>query len=555
MRERLLAPEHLRSRSLGRIAVEWMHYFLIHGPGDIQGTPLSEIPLSDELVGHTLDIYALDEDGHRLYDSVFYSRPKGADKSGHAARIGCFEAIGPCRFAGWAEGGESYSYMDFEYIYSPGEPMGRAVTYPFLRCMATEEGQTGNVYDSIYYNFREGPLSEALKHRDDAGLTRIFLPDGAGAGIYPSTASSAAKDGGKETWCDFDETHLYALPELRRMYETVRRNMTKRRDAEPWSYETSTMYALGQNSVAEKSHELAMELRSHPERARRFLFDHRQASRDLNLEDDAAVLEGLREAYGDASSYMPLDRILSEFRDPRNDITDSVRYFLNQARTSTANAFSLESWSKLARRDYTVPAGALITLGFDGARRRDSTAIIGTEVATGYQWVVGHWARPEYAPDDWSIDEADVEAVLSEAFRTWSVWRMYADPPYWESSVAKWRGEYGEKVVIEWPTNRYRQMAFALRAYSNAMADGDVSHSGDPILADALANARRVDLNFRDDDDRPLWVVQKERTNSPLKIDAIVAGCLSWEARNDAVASGAKPAGPSKYEAGEIVFA
>ena len=533
MRERVLAEGHDRNRSLGRLGVRWMEHFLLHGPGDIQGSTLREIPLSAELLGHTLDVYALDGEGKRLYDSVFYSRPKGADKSGHAARIGLFEALGPCRFAGWAQGGEVYEWMDFRYVYDAGEPMGRPVVYPFLRVMATEEGQTGNVYDSIYYNLREGPLREALKHPDDAGLTRIFLPDGAGAGIYPSTASSASKDGGKETWCDFDETHLYILPELHRMYATVRRNMTKRRDAEPWSYETSTMYEVGRGSVAEKSHEWAGKSPA------RFLFDHRQAPRDINLDDDEAVIAGLKDAYGDAASYMPLDRILTEIRDPRNELQDSIRYFLNQAHASTSNAFDLALWESLATKDYTVAPKSLVTLGFDGARRRDTTALVGTEVATGYQWVLGVWARPENADAEWAVDEDDVNAVLAEAMRTFNVWRLYADPPYWETAISRWAGQYGDKVVVEWYTNSYRRMAFALRAYSNAMADGDLSHDGSVLFAQHIANARRREMSFYDDEGKPLWIIEKERTGSPLKIDIAMAGALSYQAALDAVASGA----------------
>jgi hypothetical protein len=36
--------------------------------------------------------------------------------------------------------------------------MGQHVRTPYIRCMATEEGQTGNVYDSVYYNLTEGPV-------------------------------------------------------------------------------------------------------------------------------------------------------------------------------------------------------------------------------------------------------------------------------------------------------------------------------------------------------------------------------------------------------------
>src|SRR5690606_15951761 len=148
------------------------------------------------------------ENTHRLYDSAFLSRPKGCDKSGLGGRFALFEALGPCRFAGWAEGGETYEDpwgLGFQYVYEPGEPMGRHVTAPFIRCMATEEGQTGNVYDTVLLNLtdEDAPLSQIPGL--DAGLTRIYLPGG--GEIRPSTASSASKDGGLETFVVFDETH------------------------------------------------------------------------------------------------------------------------------------------------------------------------------------------------------------------------------------------------------------------------------------------------------------------------------------------------------------
>jgi hypothetical protein len=35
-----------------------------------------------------------------------------------------------------------------------------------------------------------------------------------------------------------------------------------------------------------------------------------------------------------------------------------------------------------------------------------------------------------------------------------------------------------------------------------------------------------------------LWILRKERPDSPHKIDGAMAAILSWEARNDAVAAG-----------------
>ncbi|MFH8737376.1 hypothetical protein [Streptomyces sp. NPDC017964] len=235
------------------MAVAWMEYFVVHGPGDVQGEPVRH---GDEYTGFVVDCYAVDDDeGRLLYDSAFFSRPKGCDKSGLGARIGLFEAFGPARFAGWAEGGEVYRDpwgLGFEYVYEPGEPMGRPVKVPYLRIMATEEGQTGNVFDTIHFNLTDEASPLSMVPGVDVGLTRIILPDG--GEIMPSTASSSSKDGGKETWVCFDETHLYNTPELRRMYATVTRNLRRRkRGAQTWYLETTTMFAPGQDSVAERT--------------------------------------------------------------------------------------------------------------------------------------------------------------------------------------------------------------------------------------------------------------------------------------------------------------
>jgi hypothetical protein len=45
-------------------------------------------------------------------------------------------------------------------------------------------------------------------------------------------------------------------------------------------------------------------------------------------------------------------------------------------------------------------------------------------------------------------------------------------------------------------------------------------------------------LSATDDQGNRLWVIQKERPDSPLKIDAAMAGCLSWEGYTAAIAAG-----------------
>ena len=99
-------------------------------------------------------------------------------------------------------------------------------------------------------------------------------------------------------------------------------------------------------------------------------------------------------------------------------------------------------------------------------------------------------------------------------------------------------GRYGDKVVLKWETWRNRPMGFAIRAYASAIAGAALTHSGDPVFAAHIGNAHRRMLLDKDDKGERLWSIEKERDDSPHKIDAAMAGCLSWEARMDAIAAG-----------------
>jgi hypothetical protein len=542
-RQLVRASTHDRKRSLGWLATEWMEFFCVHGPGDVQGQPVVH---GDEYTGFIVDCYALSSTGRLLYDSAFLSRPKGADKSGIGARFGMFEALGPCRFKGWAKGGEVYRDpwgLGFEHKYKKGEPMGRPVTVPYVRCMATEEDQTGNVYDSILFNLTEGKLAEIPGL--DAGLTRTYLPNG--GEITPSTASSASKDGGKETFVVFDESHLYNNPELRRMYATVTRNMRKRKkNAGTWYLETTTMFAPGEQSIAEASYALAAAIEEGRTKRQKHLSDHRWGECD-DLTDEAALRKAVDEAFGDAVEWNFLDGIIDEFYDPRNDPTDSRRYFLN-APTESSNAWLAEhEWA--ARRDMlkVVTHQEPIVLGFDGSRKRsrgvtDATALIGCRVRDGHIFQIGVWEQPDGAIGGaWEVPVTAVDATVIDTFRTFNVVGFYADPARWETKVAEWEAKFGAKLKVKsslphpiqwWMTGgRASKAAQAIEEFHGAIVDGEMTHDG------AGALTRHV-LNARNRAGRYGMSIGKEFPDSHRKIDAAVAGSLAWRCRLDAMAKG-----------------
>lgn len=528
-----------------------MESLVLHGPGDVVGMPVKH---GLEYTGFIVDCYALGPDGRRNYDSAFLSRPKGCDKSGLGSRFCLFEFLGPCRFLGWAEGGEVYEDpygLGFTYTYAAGEPMGRPVTTPYIRVMATEEEQTGNVYDSIHYNLNEGPLAYAMARADDAGLSRILHPDG--GEITPSTASSASKDGGKETFVNYDETHLYNRPELRQMYKTVNRNLVKRRKmSESWALETSTMFAEGEESVAGETYKLAELISEGKARIERTLLDHRfgEISED-DIADESKLRPALVDAYGDAIEWIDLDSKVNEFYDPRNDVNDSIRYSLNdKAGTATQWIMGYE-WSGVGPKpgeDLQVKPKDMITLGFDGSRKRmrgvtDATALVGCRVSDGFMFEIEVWEQPKGAlGKNWKVPVEEVRARVKETFERYKVVGFYGDPAKWETYVAEWEATYGSQMIakasasnpIEWwmTGGRNRQTVKALEAFKDAVIDGDLRHDGSSTLTRHVLAARMIAT-------RSGVQIAKDHPSSDRKIDAAVAAVLAWQARLDAVSKGA----------------
>lgn len=546
---------HVRERSLGWLAWWWIETLVVHGPGAVQG---EATVLTDEYGGFVVDCYALDANGKRLYDSAFFSRPKGCDKSGLAAKIALFEAFGPCRFGGWAKGGETYEVLGQVYTYAKGEPMGVPITVPYVRILATEEGQTGNVYDTIYFNLTddESPLSQMRAYGCEPGLTRVILPGG--GEITPSTAGAASKDGGKETFAVADETHLYVTPMNKQMYATVSRNMVKRRREGTWMLETTTMYAPGQESVAEVTYGKADAIEEKKSRRERLLFDHRwgtiqkEEGKPADFTNEDAVRDALRDAYGDALTWVDLDGLVDALLDPHNDVNDSVRYFLN-ALYETSNQWLenalIEAAVQRALDIAPLQPGDEITLGFDGSRSDDSTVLIACRVSDGLL-VPLHIQEIPDGPEakDWQVDRDAVDAAVARAFDRYTVVAFFADPPFYQDYLDKWQQEFGDQLrvkaagrhAIEWWTNRDIQMVNAVSRLLDAFVDGEVAIGDLPggvskhLLVRHLRNARKWTR-------RVGTVIGKDAKGSPRKMDAAMGACLAYQARADYVNRGEKP--------------
>ena len=513
--------------SLGPQVVQFIEACLVFGPGDLRGQPARLDDEKKALIHVMYQVYpqgARDAngkpiDGRRRFRRCCWSAQKGSAKTEFAAWIGAAELSpeGPVRFDRW----------------SNGRPLGRAVIDPYIPMVAYTEEQTE---DLAYAALKVILEQSSIAGQFDIGIERIMRRGGDGKAVALA-GSPDARDGARTTWAHKDETHRWTLPRLKKAAQTMINNLPKRLLADPWELETTTAYSPGEGSVAEDTAEYARQVGDNRIRDSRLFYFHRQASDGYDLTKPEDIRAAVMEAAGPTAGWKDIEGICEIRQDPTTDLAYWERVYLNRPVAAAAQAFNAARWQENAVSGKETPESGLITLGFDGSIYDDATALIATHVESGLQFPLGIWERP-FRATEWEVPREEVDAVVDEAFRRYEVWRMYADPSKWDTMLSAWAGRYGEKVIVSWPTRLYGKMAVALKAYAGAIDAGEVKNNGDRDFARHIGNAVKTPMNFRDDDGSPLWLIQKDRPGSPNKIDAAMAGCLSWRARLDAVASG-----------------
>lgn len=509
--------------TLGPQVCEFIEENLVFGPGDLRGERAVLDPEKRALIYRMYELFPKGhkDAGRRRFRRVAVSLRKGSAKTELAAWIAACELHpdAPVRCKGWTK---------------DGEPIGGGVMDPYIPMVAyTEEQSDELAYAALKTILELSPLSSDF----DIGLERIVRRDGAGKAVSLAAAPSA-RDGARTTFQIFDETHRMTLPKQRAAHRTMLANVPKRKLADPWSLETTTAFSPGEGSVAEATMDYARMVNDGKISDSKLFFFHRQASDGHNLETRAGLRKAIVEASGPVAEWSDIDGIIDQWQDPTSDRTFLERVWLNRPVQDSARAFDANAWKELAGQAERPAFGRAITIGFDGARFRDATALVGCDIEEAHLFLLGLWERPPNAPDDWEVPAGEVREIVDEAFQNWFVWRLYADPPYWDDTVNNWAGTYGDDRVIKWWTNRNKPMGFAVRAFSNAIRAGELGHDGNEDLARHVGNAVRKNLQVRDEEGKPLFVIQKERPDSPRKIDAAMAAILAWEARGDAVAAG-----------------
>ena len=499
-------PPGLPDLTLGFGVAKWVEDLLIQPNGPRAGQPFR---FTSRQLRFLAWWYAVDEDGRWLFNHGTRRLSKGSGKSPFASVFALGEFCGPVRL------------KDFDKRIAGG-CIGRPVDMPLVQIAATAESQTANTMRMV----RAFAGKESAIVRDyqlDPGKTRYYkLPEGT---LEVITSSSTAAEGGEGSAIVADETeHWRPSNGGTELAATLQDNLTKSGSR---MLETANAWVPGVGSVAEDTWDawLAQE-EGRTQAETRILYDAVIAPAETDIADRESLTTALQSVYADCA-WIDVSAIVERFYSLRAKPDDNKRKYLNWP-TAAADAWlALEELLPCSKPDVTVADGSEIVLFFDGSKSRDATALVGCDVESGHVFTLGVWEPGQ----DETVDAADVDREVAQAFDRFKVVAFFADVREWESfALTEWPRRYGETLTLHSAPNAKPSQSIAWDMRSHAMefakaaeachADilsgpDEFTYDGDPRLTRHLTNARR----------RPYrqWVsIGKESRDSPKKIDAAV---------------------------------
>lgn len=470
-------------------------------------------------------------DPRRLIAPFHYRRsiivgPQKCGKSPFGAGIILNEAVGPSLFAGWAEGGEKYRCADhhchcgWEYEYEPGEAMGLPRRKSLIGLLALAESQTVNVYEPLQSMILSGPLQEFVHVREG------FIRTPNRGKIVPLTAKAGSKLGQPLTMALADESGLYTrLNKVLDTWQTMRRGVAGMQGrtmelTNPWD---PTANSAAQIAFESRRPDIFRYYRKPPAELKYSRKKDREKIH-LYVYSDAPWVDVKSAIEPEAAELIETDPAQAE------------RFFGNRLVQGKGSYIQEELWEKSAEIERGLPPeGTPICIGFDGSRSGDWSAIR-AETLDGYRFtpIYGPDDRPTFwDPSQWPgerIPRGEVVAAMAEIFAKYNVKRAYIDPRHWETQADAWALEYGEDVVIQWPTNSIGRMFEALVRFLEDTIEVATTHDGDETARVHALNARKIA--------KPGDKYILGKPSEHQKIDILMADILAHEAASDARAKG-----------------
>lgn len=517
---RFVLPEY----SLGWGILNWLYNYVLTPGGPRAGEPF--IP-TDEQARFILWWYAVDEQGRFVYRSGVLRRLKGWGKDPLAGALSLVELCGP---------------VEFSHFDEDGKAVGKPKYDPWIQIAAVSQDQTRNTFTMF-----PSLVSPKLKEEFGLDLNKTIVYNKNGKMIEGVTSSPLALEGKRPTFVIMNEIQWWVeANDGHAMEKVIEGNVTKSAYGSCRSLSICNAHIPGQDSVGEKFWDNYLKIEAGKALDTGLLYDALEAPPDTpvaeipspaedpeGFEDGIAKLKaGLEVARGDAK-WLDLDNIVSSILDINNPVSESRRKFLNQVNAAEDSWISPTEWDRLAA-DVKLERGDKITLGFDGSKSNDHTAISACRISDGAVFLIRSW-DPEKCPGG-EVPREDVDAVVRSCFERYNVVGFRADVYQFEAYVDAWSRDFKRKLKIKaTPSNpvaydmRGQQKKFALdcERFLDAVLEGELVHDGSPGLRWYILNCHRHPTSYDS------VTVRKESKDSSRKIDGAVTAILAFGARQE----------------------
>lgn len=499
-----ILPEY----TIGYDIIDWAESRL----GSIDGTT-DHLEFTPEQMRLLLWMYAVDEHGHFRYRKTVFQAFKGAGKDPYAAVLALIEFIGPSQFSHW-EG---------------DVPIGKAHPRSLVHLLAVSKEQNRNTMDIIPALITKELIAE---YHLDVQKEQIYAPGGRRLQMVGSSFRSI--EGRRPTFSLFNETqHWLSSNGGHHLYQTESRNLTKTGGRVMM---ITNAYQPGADSIAERVREREEKVWAGLLQPSGWLYHSREAHPKAPLSPEwlPFIMERI---IGDSYWWRSKMEIL------KNDVMDAASMSAAEARqmfynqiVSSENAFFTKDEIDGAQLpgclgdERDLKHGDEITLGFDGSKTDDATALVAVRIRDRLIVPLHVQQKPTEALD-WRVDEEAVDEAVKAAFANYKVKAFFADVAYWESYISKWVEEFGEHLEVSGTNSKIgfdmrgnkEKIARAFEAFHQAIVDKLLRHNGNGFFRMHALNAHRSHNGAG-------ITAKKAKPDSPHKIDTMISAYIAYTA-------------------------
>ena len=513
-------PEH----TLGWGVINWLAEY-VGSPDDATSIFLPTM----EQARFLLWFYAIDEEGKWLHRNAILRRAKGTGKSPLAAAIGLVELCGPVRFDGW----------------DGDEPVGKPHPAAWVQLVGVSQEQTKNVMTALNIM-----ASKKLRKAYKLEVCKTVVYSGIGGRLETVTSSPHTMEGNRPSLVLEDEIQWWVEGNGGHdMRSVIDGNVTKVAGARRLSM--CNAHVPGDDSVAERDYDAYLLVKQGRAVDTGLLYDSLEAPADTPVSEipaesvdpdgHAAGLEKLRAgldvARGDAT-WLDTGEVIKAILDVRTPISESRRRHLNQINAAEDAFVAPTEWDACQVADNQLKPGDRITLGFDGSKTGDWTALVACRIEDGHLQLIKAWDPERHGGE---VPTEDVDAVVRSTFARYTVVAARFDVRMFESYVDAWTRDFrravkimaspGKPLAFDMRGGNVKRFSFDCEAFLEAVVDQQISHDGNRTLRAHMMNAKRYGTTFGS------VSVRKASKDSSRKIDAAVCAILAFGARREFLTS------------------